>query len=325
MVEDNDISGTDIAPRIALIHHLDARHSVRLGASRATRTPTLFDQNAYVRTSQRLTQDGGQPLSPTYTGLIGGTDVLNLVQLISPTDMESEQIQSLELGYIGHLLDNRLLLDIKLFRDKTDRLIFDTSSSSPLPAPEDNFDGEAQWVLNSHRSRMQGLEIAVDYKPTARTRIYGYYAYIDIDADMYDPRGNSNDIRRLEVSAPTNSYGLMLMRHFAGNVDLGVSYFRVSDMDWLDRTGSSAELHQDRSAQPYDKLDIKISKTRKTASGRLQYALILQNLLEDYYDYNKTRYTDASQTVVAPSSSSINANGSLQDRRVYLELSWMFN
>ncbi|MCW8874761.1 MAG: TonB-dependent receptor [Gammaproteobacteria bacterium] len=325
MVEDNDISGTDIAPRIALIHHLDARHSVRVGTSRATRTPTLFDQNAYVRTNQQLTQDGGQPLSPVYTGLIGGTDVLNLVQLISPTDMQSEQIRSVELGYIGRLLDNQLLLDVKLFRDKTDRLIFDTSRTTPLPAPEDNFDGEAQWLLNSHRSRMQGLEIALDYKPSPRSRIYGYYAYIDIDAEMYDPRGNVSDIRRLEISAPTHSYGLMLIRHFAGNVDLGISYFRVGEMDWLDRTGSSAEPHQDRSAQSYDKLDIKISKTRKFDSGRLQYALVLQNLLEDYYDYNKTRYTDATQTVVAPSSSSINANGSLQDRRVYLELSWMFN
>lgn len=325
MVENNDISGTDVAPRIALIHHLDARHSVRLGASRATRTPTLYDQNAYVRTNQRLTQDGGQPLSPTYTGLIGGTDVLNLVQLISPTDMQSEQIRSVELGYIGHLLDNRLLLDVKLFRDETDRLIFDTSNTSPLPAPEDNFDGEAQWVLNSHRSSMQGLEVAVDYKPTARTRLYGYYAYLDIDADMYDPRGNRSDIRRLEVSAPTHSFGLMLMQQLPGNVDLGVSYFHVGDMDWLDRTGSSAEPYQDRSAQPYDKLDIKLSKTQRIASGQLQYALILQNLIEDYYDYNKTRYTDATQTVVAPSSSSINSNGSLQDRRVYLELSWLFN
>lgn len=325
MVENNDISGTDCAPRIALIHHVDDNHSVRLGTSRATRTPTLYDQNAYVRTNQQLTQDGGQQLSPVYTSLIGGTDVLNLVQLISPTDMQSEQIQSVELGYIGHLLDNRLLLDVKLFKDKTDRLIFDTSSTSQLPAPEDNFDGEAQWALNSHRSRMQGLEIAVDYKPTTRTRVYGYYAYIDIDAEMYDPRGNGSDIRRLEVSAPTNSYGLMLIRHFAGNVDLGVSYFRVGEMDWLDRTGSSAEPFQDRSAQPYDKLDIKISKTQKIGTGRLYYALTLQNLLEDYYDYNKTRYTDATQTVVESSSSSINGNGSLQDRRVYLELSWMFN
>jgi iron complex outermembrane receptor protein len=323
MIEDNDISGTDIAPRVAIIQHIDDHHSLRLGFSRATRTPTLFDQNAYVRTNQQLTMNGGQPLIPAVQALLGGTDVINLVDLISPLDIQSEKIESLELGYIAQMLDNKLLLDLKLFQDNTDRLI--DLSGDPLPAPEDNFDGEADWVLNAFKTDMQGLELALDYKPSRVTRLYGYYAYIQIDAEMYDPRANVNDVRRLEVSAPTNSYGAMLIRHFEQNIDLGVSYFRVGDMDWTDRTGSTAPYFQDRSAQPYDKLDIKISQTQKVGSSQLYLALTLQNLTGDFYDYNKTRYTDATLTTVMPNSSSLNSNGSLQDQRVYVELGLSFN
>ncbi|MFW2373731.1 MAG: TonB-dependent receptor plug domain-containing protein, partial [Gammaproteobacteria bacterium] len=93
MIENNDISGTDYAPRFTIIHHLNKTNSIRVGASRATRTPTLFDQNAYVRINQQLTQDGGDPLTPPNL-LPDGTDVLNLVDLISPFDIESEKIES---------------------------------------------------------------------------------------------------------------------------------------------------------------------------------------------------------------------------------------
>ncbi|TNF34077.1 MAG: TonB-dependent receptor, partial [Gammaproteobacteria bacterium] len=39
MIEDNDISGNNRSPRLALIHHLNPNHTIRLGMSKATRTP----------------------------------------------------------------------------------------------------------------------------------------------------------------------------------------------------------------------------------------------------------------------------------------------
>jgi len=62
-VEDNSISGTDISPRLAFIYHLTKQHSFRLSASKATRTPTIFDENGYVAIQQQLTQGGAQPLN----------------------------------------------------------------------------------------------------------------------------------------------------------------------------------------------------------------------------------------------------------------------
>ena len=324
MIENNDISGTDYAPRLTVIHHLNKTNTLRIGASRATRTPTLFDQNAYVRINQQLTQDGGDPLTTPYTDILGGTDVLNLVDLLSPFDIESEEIESFEIGLISQLINKKLILDAKLFKDKTDKLISDTSSSNPQPAVADNYDGEAKYIINSHKTEMQGLEIALDYKHSKDFRIYGYYAYIDIQADLINPIGNTGDIRRLEVSAPTNSYGVMMIKHWPDNLSTSLIFFRVGEMDWTDRTGSGSPYFIDKSSQAYNKLDFNINKSYRYGKNRLNLALSIQNLIEDYYDYNKTRYTDASMTTIAPDTG-ISAYGSLQDMRTYLEISYLFN
>ncbi|MCW9055941.1 MAG: TonB-dependent receptor, partial [Gammaproteobacteria bacterium] len=47
MIENNDISGTDFSPRVSILHHINKNHTLRLSTSKATRTPTLYDQNAY--------------------------------------------------------------------------------------------------------------------------------------------------------------------------------------------------------------------------------------------------------------------------------------
>lgn len=329
MIENNDISGTDFSPRISFLHHINPNHTVRFATSRATRTPTLYDQNAYLVTNQQLTQNGGQPLDPALQAVLGAstgvpTDIINLVDLVSLEDIDSEVIKSIEFGYIARLMNNRLTLDLKVFKDKVDKLIND--SGVPTVVPEDNWDAEADEVLNTHKTETEGTEIALDYKLPKNYRIYTHYTYIDISADMIDPRGNTNDTRRLTVSAPKKTFGLSLIKHWPEDFDASINFYSISDMDWLDRTGSTAAGSPgDRSAQPYKKLDIKLSKKYRFGEERLGVSLTLLNLLEDFFDYNKTRYTDNSFTTVAPNSDTLNSHGSLQDMRAYLELSLEFN
>jgi len=322
MAEDNDISGTDVSPRLSLIHHINKSHTIRAAVSKATRTPVLFEEYANYGYSVQLTQNGGAPLDQTVRDmLLGGTDILTDIEYTSTGNLKSEEITSIELGYVGRLLDNKLTLDIKLFRDNTDQLI-DTVPDTPTF--NDNADGVADDFQNTYKTDSKGLELSMDYKPVKNSRIYAYYAYIDIDAAAIKPTANDRTKRRLEVSAPTNTYGLMLIHHWENDVDLGISYFRVGDMDWLDRTGSSGAKYRDRSAQPYEKLDVKISKTERHKNTGLKYSLVFQNLLGEYYDYFKTRYLDPGQTIIEEPSG-ISTFGSLQDRRFYFDLSLTFN
>jgi len=326
--EYNDVSGNDFSPRVSLIHHLNENNSVRIGASKATRTPTLFDQNAYQRLSQQLTESGGT-LGADFQSLFldssgNPSDIINLVDLTSPNNIDSEEIQSLELGFISQLFNKKLTLDIKLFKDEADQLIGRTDQTQPDPDDNFIFDGKSHQVINTAQSTSKGMEISFDYKQKNDFRIYGYYAYIDIEASLFNPLGNDATPRRLEISAPTNTYGLLLIKHWENNFNTSISFFRVGNMEWSDRT-RKPDFFEDRSAQPYDKIDIKASKTYTYGKESLKISLILQNLAGDFFDYNKTKYTDASLSTVAPPSSSISSFGSLQDRRTYIEISFLFN
>ncbi|MCW9005104.1 MAG: hypothetical protein OQK70_07570, partial [Gammaproteobacteria bacterium] len=167
---------------------------------------------------------------------------------------------------------------------------------------------------------------AIDYKPTRDYRIYSHYTYIDISSESFETRSNPRDLRRLTVSAPKKTFGLTLIKHWPENFDISTSFYYVSDMDWLDRTGSTQPgAPADRSAQPYKKMDIKASKAYKFGNERLKVSLSLLNLLEDYFDYNRTRYTDSTLTTVAPNSTTLNSHGSLQDMRAYMEINLEFN
>lgn len=327
MIEDNDISGNDASPRFALIHHINKNHTLRLGASQATRTPVLWEEYANYRLEQQLTQNGGDPLDPSVQAILGGTDILIDQFQISSGDIKSEEITSWELGYIAQLIKNRLLLDISVFRDKTDQLIDDIDTVPPDENIHllDGSSADANDFINAYQSEAEGIELSIDYKPVEDLRIYAYYAYIDIDASAFTPVADDSTERQLEVSAPNDSYGLTVIKHWDNNVDLGINYFRVGEMDWLDRTGSAdPRRYYDRSAQAYEKLDIKISKTEQFGANKLQYALTFQNLLGSYYDYYKTRYIDANQTIIAEPTG-ISGTGSLQDKRFYFDLSLLFN
>jgi iron complex outermembrane receptor protein len=322
MLEKNDISGSDISPRLSLIHHVNKFHTVRVGVSQATRTPVLWEEYAYYGAVEQITQNGGQPLDQVWRDLLlEGTDIYSNIENISSGNLNSEEITSFEIGYIGRLLNNKLVIDLRVFSESTDQLI---DIVEDVPAPNDTWDDVATDFQNTYQTDTEGLELSLDYRPFSDSRIYAYYAYIDILAEGFSPNAYDRTERRLEVSAPTNTYGLMFIQHWDNGVDLGISYFRVGDMDWMDRTGSSGAKYYDRSAQPYEKLDIKLSKTENFGKNRLQYALTFQNLLGDFYDYQKTRYVNAEETIVADATS-ISGFGSLQDRRFYFDLSLMFN
>ncbi len=319
MIEKNDISGTDTAPRLAFIHHLNTQHSMRISYSTATRTPTLWDEYGYIAIEQQLTENGGQPLNPLLAALLGG-DTLNNTIIYSSGNVQSEEIESIELGWYASLLDERLLLDFKLYRDELRKLIGETDIN-PVPG-ETTGDGATSFT-NVADSEIQGFEMYGDYQIDESWRLYGYFSYMDyLKARKTSPNFEDSIVGKLEESSPRRSYGAMLMKQWGNRLNTSLAIYHVSDMDWLDRTHAriNPELftHTDRSAEAYTKLDLVVRKTHKIGQNELSYALILQNMGGEHFDYTRTRYTDASFTTV-------HTPGSEQDPRGYFELSLMFN
>ncbi len=327
MIEKNDISGTDTAPRLSLIHHLDDQHSFRVNVSRATRTPTLFDEYGNFAIRETLTQDGGQPLTnPVALALLGGSDTLVNSIFYTSGNVDSEEITSYELGWVAQLLDHKLMLDFKLFRDISTDLIADIPFIGTVP--EENIDQiepgsiGATDIANAAETRIQGFEAYSDYHIDSDLRLYGFLSYAEIEATKINQHAEDSVVGRLEESVPRRSYGAMLMKQWPDMFNTSLAIYHVSDMDWLDRTHNRSNpvgsRFTDRSAEQYTRVDLVLRKSHKIGRSLLSYSVILQNINGEHADYTRSNYTDAS-------FSSIKVPGSIQDPRGYFELSFKFN
>lgn len=100
MSENNSVTGTDITPRMAVNWHFMPEHTLRLGRSTATRTPTTYE----LRVAQPYLDAGilHRPLRP-------------------------ERIDSSEIGYLGSFPG--LKVDFRLFRDQLSDLIAENGSA----------------------------------------------------------------------------------------------------------------------------------------------------------------------------------------------------
>ena len=302
MIEYNDISGNDRSPRIAFIHHLNNHHTLRLGASKATRTPTLFEEYGQVIFRNSQLETAGMPTA--YEAIY--------TQILSPGNLNSETINSIELGYFGEYQNNKLTLDVKLFKDKTSGLM--GLITAPVPTPGSNQielndallgqTGLVALFLNKHETRIKGGELALDYKPDKYFTAHFFYSRINIDSNDLTGEGFI-----LSTSAPEDSGGLMLTQRWRNNMDTSLMLYRSEDFNWTDRIDNNA-------VQAYTKIDTRIAKHWQTAREKLTLALIGQNLLGTHFDYNTTDYQP---------SGAVNRSGSPQDRRVFIELGLKFN
>ena len=329
MLEKNDLSGTDVAPRLAFIYQPSHQHSLRIGASKATRTPVMFDEIGFYTLDQTLTVNGGDPLPAAHpvNTLLGG-DKLIEVLFFSPGGVESEKITSLEFGWMVNLLDNRLTLDFKLYRDKAEDLIFEFKQDSNIPTENIyNIPGFSQlegakYFDNAAQTITKGFEFYSDYQVQPDLRLYTFFSYTLIDAKNTNVLANDANVGQLEESIPRRSYGLMLMKSWENNLDTSLAVYHVSDMDWLDRTHNRINplltSHTDRSAEAYTKFDLVIRKSTLLHKAAINYSLIIQNIGSSYWDYTRTDYASADSTTA-------NIPGSLQDTRAYFEVALKFN
>ncbi len=329
MIEDNEISGTDVAPRVAIIQHLNDQHSIRISYSSATRTPTIFDENGYIAIEHQLTENGGQPLTnPLLLTALNG-DIINDTLYYTSGGVSSEEIKSVEFGWMSQLLDNTLILDFKLFNDRTRKLIAEVPYIGDVPTENvDDLFGPtysgvgANDIANSSRTKTRGFEFYSDYQITPDWRLYSFLSYIEIKAQNTNPNAEASVVGRLEESVPRRSFGAMLMKRWPDKLNTSLAVYHVADMDWLDRTHNRSDpvnnAHEDRSAEDYTRVDFVLRKTVDMGKNELNYAFILQNITGTHFDYTRTSYTDLSFDTV-------NIPGSEQDPRGYFELAIKFN
>jgi iron complex outermembrane recepter protein len=130
MLEKNYYVGTRLSPRLAVNWLPRPGHSLRLGASRAYRSPTFLEQEADFK-----------PV------------------LWSPFKLDPERMDSVELGYLYHDGKHGLDLDVRLFHNDLDDYIDAAPPGYGAAVTYDNLPGARQW----------GAEYQLRWQPAATT------------------------------------------------------------------------------------------------------------------------------------------------------------
>jgi len=187
MVENNSLSGTDVAPQLALNYSFTANQTIRFNLSRALRTPTVIENQGKFAV--------GPPGTPRY-GPAG--------------DLLPETILSREISYVAQWPEQHVTLDLKLFDDDVNELIdlIGTRNDSAAQAFPKN-------AVNGDSARERGIEGQVVWRPSADTMLLASAAYLHIlSADLLD---------NYSTSAPRTSAHLLVSHRFADTWDASIN------------------------------------------------------------------------------------------------------
>jgi len=292
LIEKSDSSDTDISPRFAYLYRLNNNNTFRLGISQAVRTPFIYEQSGQTFQSADITAGGGAVTLRTLENFF----------IVPENNLKTEKITSIELGHYGRFYQDRVSINTRIFQDTLDDLT--AAPRDPTTATPD-FDGEAFIFNNAHATTVQGLEIELDYAIDHATRLFASTAFLDISSDDNPRSGKS---REYEQSAPDESLSLQATHDFNGKYTGSLNYYHVSDFSFTDANNQNAALV--RIHVSYDKLDLRLARNFRFGNERVSAAIILQNLLGDFSDYDPVQ--GSPQAVV------------VQDETAFLEIKVRF-
>jgi len=287
LLEKNENMNTDVSPRIAYLYHFNNQHTIRFGVSQAIRTPFIFEQDGDITQTQDITVNDGTTPSDFYPLL---PDTLIDKVLVPANNLESESITTYEFGYYGKFLSNRMLISTRIFQDRLEALL--DAPEVTDPTGDDNVDMAAFVFDNLYKTRVRGLEAEFDYSTTRSFRLVASGALLNITSEDEIRTGKS---REYEESAPDHSFSLLAMNDFNDKYSASVGFYYVGDMAWMDANhnnscedgGMPSSGCGFRNTQGYRKLDLRIVRNFNLGNEHASIALNLQNLLEDYSDYDK--------------------------------------
>ena len=271
-------------PRVSVSYHLVKDHTVRFVASRAHRSPSLYE--AYGNTQKT-------PL--------GATSPVDRIYYAAP-GLEPERLDTLEIGYLGELKSARASIDLRAFNERSPNRITIVPYALPSSAPEDKDNlgqrifsgnnspflyGRADAALNLENVSIQGYEYQLRWQPFDSTRLmYGYsftriYANLTDETQVADNKGpNTLKIsNQTTESAPRNSQTAMIVQRLPYDIEASVMYYKSGFMRWLRNSYTS----------PYERVDWRLAWPFKVGSSKAEIAYVAQMSNHDMEGRRNTR------------------------------------
>lgn len=206
LVERNSVVGTNGAPRVMLNWQPTSEHTFRIGATKATRTPSLFELY------------GNNPIRHPQTGSILDWGIK------ASGSASPERIYSQEVGWLGDFRTLGLSVDVRVFKEHIRGLLTPRRNE-----PADAFGTKSYF--NAISSAADGFEYQLQWRPYQGTRLWFSQARVRITPDQ----------RQLDqsIQTPHNSYSAAWFQDLPGDWEMSLMYWHVSTMSWR---GESARL-----------------------------------------------------------------------------------
>lgn len=273
--EYDSVGGSSLAPRLNFNLHPAEGQTVRLGLSRAYRSPSAFDAK------------GDQRVVPT----ISFPPLFDRTYLAMPR-VQSESIDVAELGYLGEFHSLRASLDVRLFDERIDNRIMQAPRNlAPPYCEQTGFPvspcGSANYTDNAEWVRIRGFEYQLKWQPFESTRLLLNQAFTEIDQRFLDSflattsavSGLKRAQQRTRQSAPADSTSLMLMQKLPGGVELSATHHWVGGMKWT----TNSEV------QRYRRLDLRLAYPFRSGNWRGEIAFVSQSANGDHAEFKNSR------------------------------------
>jgi iron complex outermembrane receptor protein len=250
MLEHHYFTGTDLSPRAAVNFTLTPGHVIRLGVSRAYRSPTFFEE------------EGNQVYLLQSGALADAVTV--------PSDgLAPERVLSREIGYVGSWKPIQLELDVRLYRDKIDDFIGQLKSNYDT---NDAFRPNEFKFANIGTVQSQGGEIQLRWRPLTELDISVHYARVFLTADTVRQNYNVD----IPLSAPRDSWGMLASYRLGNGWESSLFAQRSSKQKWLTEGDLTAA---------FTRIDLRLARRWKWQGREVEAALVGQNLGEDYNEF----------------------------------------
>lgn len=264
-------------PRVSLAYHPTPDHTIRLLGSRAHRTPSLYEARGLA---ERWGLSNGQAYRDiTYRGV----------------DPNPEQIDTLEVGYLGQFKALQSTLDVRFFIEKIPNRLQMVPHPLPISLQDDQDRqsdrdfvdprrltypyGRADSALNIEQVRIHGYEYQWQWRPFETTRLLYNNALIAIEADFIDrtqvvdsPDNQEKIPVQTRHSAPLRTQSAMLIQNLGWGMQASVMYYRSSPMRWRRNGGI---------IQASERFDWRIAKAFKVGEVRAELAYTAQMINEN--------------------------------------------
>lgn len=267
MGEKNSHVGTSFSPRISVSYHVTPEHTLRAGATRSYRSPSIVDYRGDWRWSP-VAQVGNPGYRP---------GALYDRQFLADPSLKPERLYSYELGYLGDLKPYRMSLDVRAFHEIIPNriLVVERALTAPTCDQAGAGCGAADYSVNGQHVKVYGAEYQWRWQPCEKTRLLFNQSFTHIETSLlsFDSTIADSTKERLtnhaQRSAPRRSSTLMVMQTLPFGFEFSGTYHFVDKMQWTRNTAQEVA--------PYRRLDMRFAYPFRVGGKGGEVAYVVQN------------------------------------------------